>query len=122
MEKNYSLGERLIDGMNHIPFDRWRDIVWVSFQEYKKEIWSDSSDRWNPWYSFLDFVASKFGYYGDLDLHIETMEVRLHKLLSDMKSKDDANKFIIECGDHIEAQERMHKELAEHYGFSVIEA
>lgn len=105
MEQNQSLGNLMVQSMSKLSLDDLKYSMMVSFQDYKKSIFDDEPKS-DPWLHFLDLVALKWGYYGDLDIYIEEMETRLATILHSATERDFLNDFIKSVGDHKEQHDK----------------
>lgn len=108
-------GDELVGAMMHIDFTTWKLEVAAQFENYKNTI--DDAPNGNSWTHFLDLIAMHWGYYGDLDIHIDEFETKLNGKLRSIKNREDINVFVREIGDSKDAHDKRIKELKEHYGF-----
>jgi len=79
MNTNNKLGMTLINGMKKLNLKQAKNLMLASFSLYKNMILANQEIPPSPWFHFHDLVALMWGYYGDLDLHYEKMEIRLIK-------------------------------------------
>jgi len=115
MENNLTLGNRIVEAMSKLSIDEWKFSVMNSFQDYKDLIYDDEA-RNEPWLHFLDLVALQWGYFGDLDIYIDTMEKRLAEFMVQTTTKEEANIFIKSVGDFKENHEIEIEQMKKEWG------
>lgn len=115
MRKKKQLGKTLINVMRHLSDDQIKGSIRTSFMVYKQCIFDDANTPNSQWIHFHDLVALMWGYYGDLDLHIDKMEERWTTTVEDFKSRADIEKFIQSVGDYKEEHDDHIQELRKHY-------
>ena len=109
-----SLGSQIVFAMSKLSLDEWKFSLMNAFQKYEEEIYNDEP-RTEPWLFFLDLVALHWGYYGDLDIYIKTMEQRLSSLMVEIKTKAQADEFIKAVGDYKEQHDKEVEEMRKHF-------
>lgn len=110
MESKPSIGDVIVHAMSKLSLDEWKFSLMNAFQDYEQEIYSDEP-RTQPWFHILDLIALQWGYYGDLDIYIKEMEQRLSTLLAEMKTKEDADKFLKSVGDYKEEHDKQIEQM-----------
>ncbi len=113
-EINMNTGDMIVKAMSKLSDDEWKYSVLICFQEYKEQIHSD--DRQDPWHHFLDLIALKWRYYGDLDIYIDEMETRLAKELVQLKTREQINQFIKSIGDFKDEHDQQIEEMKKEWG------
>lgn len=115
MTNKNQLGKTLIKVMKNLSTNQIKGSILTSFLVYKQCIFYDASMPTSQWFHFHDLVALKWGYYGDLDLHIDKMEERWTTTVNGFKSRTDIEKFIQSVGDYKEEHDERIQELRKHY-------
>jgi hypothetical protein len=115
MTNKHQLGKTLISVMSGLSSDQIKGSILTSFIVYKQCILADKETPSSQWFHFHDLVALMWGYYGDLDLHIEKMEERWIKEIDGFKTRSDINKFIQSVGDFKESHDEYLAKLEIRY-------
>lgn len=115
MNKTKQLGKTLIKSMSHLSADQIKGSILTSFMVYKHCILRDKPTPESQWFHFHDLVALQWGYYGDLDLHIDTMEERLTETIEGFNSRADIEGFVQSVGDYKEQYDEHLREIRKHF-------
>ena len=99
--------------MKHLDLETIKQSLLASFDDYKKLIWEEPVSNPNPWFHLLDLIACRWGYYGDLDIHIVSMEKRLKKTVKSFNRRKKIDDFLMDVGTHKEETSKRNKELRE---------
>lgn len=109
-------GDTLVKMMIPISFWEWKFTIAAQFKNYKKVIYDTPNSDENPWFFFLDLVAMHWGYYGDLDIHIDAFEIKLKEKLDLMQTREDINAFVREIGESYDEREKNIENLKKTFG------
>lgn len=115
MKNKKQLGKLLNKGMSNLSNNQIKWSILTSFMVYQQCILHDRETPKSPWFHFLDLVALMWGYYGDLDLHIDKMEERLTAVVESFKSRSDIEIFVQSVGDFKEEHDRYLENLSQMY-------
>lgn len=107
------LGTEIVSNMKHLDLETIKQSLLTSFDDYKKLIWEEPESNPNPWFHLLDLIACRWGYYGDLDIHIVSMEKRLKKTVKSFNRRKKIDDFLMDVGTHKEETNKRNKELRE---------
>lgn len=107
------LGTEIVSNMKHLDLETIKQSLLASFDDYKKLIWEEPESNQNPWFHLLDLIACRWGYYGDLDIHIVSMEKRLKKTVKSFNRRKKIDDFLMDVGTHKEETNKQNKELRE---------
>jgi hypothetical protein len=99
MNKEVSLGQHMVQAMSDLTDQEWKSSLMEAFQDYEKHL-NNEEDTSNPWFYFLDLIALKWGFYGDLDLYLKDMEKKLSLVMLKLDNREQINGFILEIGNH----------------------
>lgn len=109
-----NLGSRIVSNLSHLDLETIKASLLASFNDYKELIWEDPEKNPNPWFHLLDLIACRWGYYGDLDIHIEAMEKRLKKTVKSFNRRKKLDDFLMDVGTHKEETARRNQELRDY--------
>jgi hypothetical protein len=110
-ENLFSWGDVFVLGMESATVNSCKGFLLMAFREYNNVIGSDevNQSHWSSLFKMVELVAVKLGYHGTLELCLEEMEPKLIEALQQIVSKEDMNKFIMECSDCYEGKEHKNK-------------
>jgi len=111
MKNEKQLGKTLINAMSGLSNNQIKGSILTSFMVYKQCILSERDTPKSQWFHFHDLVALMWGYYGDLDLHIEKMEKRWTTTVKGFKSRTEIDNFFQSVGDFKESHDEYIKKL-----------
>jgi len=83
----------------------------ISFMVYQQSIKREQEPPEGQWFALHDLISSYWGFFGDLDLHIDEMESKLTTLVKS-SSKVQLLNFIEDVGNAYEKRLRADEELA----------
>lgn len=115
MKNKNQLGKALKKGMSKLSNNQIKGSILTSFMVYQECVLSEKETPDSPWFHFLDLVALMWGYYGDLDLHIDKMEERLTAVVESFKSRSDIETFVQSVGDYKEQYDEHVRQIRENY-------
>lgn len=115
MTKKNQLGKDMKKGMSNLSINQIKGSILTCLMVYKQCILIEKDTPESPWFHFLDLVALMWGYYGDLDLHIDKMEERLTAVVGDFKSRSDIEVFVQSVGDFKEEHDKYLENLSKIY-------
>ena len=118
-----STGDYLVERFSDLNPLQWRNSIYGAFQEYKECYEILDEETTNPWFHFIDLMAFKFGFYGNLDIYIPNgqMEEKVMEMLHSHKTREQVNSFIKSVGDAQDQAERNIDYLVEELGFHVMD-
>ena len=115
MGKKKTLGEIMVAGMKKLSFEQATRSMLATFCEYKTLVLEGNEGTPDPWISFHDLVALMWGYYGDLDLHIEQMEEKMVATIRGFQTREDLESFVQSVGDYKERYDEHVLDIRKHY-------
>jgi len=115
MTKNNQLGKVLNKCMGKLSVAQIKGSMLTSFMVYKECVLREKATPESMWFDFHDLVALMWGYYGDLDLHIDKMEKRLNELISGFKTRSDIEAFVQSLGDYKEQYDDNVREIRKYF-------
>lgn len=83
-----NINESLEIQLNRLDRENLKISLNFTFLEYKKYAYTDIgtvTSKLKMWLELHDFLAVKWGYYGDLDIYIDEYEKKLKQLLKRSK-------------------------------------
>lgn len=108
------LGKRIVSNMKHLDLETIKKCLLISFSNYKELIWEDPGATTNPWFHLHDLIACRWGYFGDLDIHIDSMEKRLKKKVKSFTNRKKLEDFLMDVGSHKEETDKRNQELRDY--------
>lgn len=116
-------GDYLVKQFSQLNPLQWRNSIYGAFQDYKNCYETLDEETTNPWFHFIDLMASMWGFYGDLDIYIPNgmMEAKVMEMLNSHKTKQQVNSFIKQVGDARDMVDKNIEYLVNECGFQVIE-
>ncbi len=88
-----------------------KNSLLTSFMVYQQSIKRDQDPPEGQWFALHDLISSYWGFFGDLDLHIDEMEIKLTTLVKS-SSKAQLLNFIEDVGNAYENRLKAEKKLA----------
>lgn len=96
-----NVGKSIVKAMSHLTEAELKNSILNSFRVYKFSIKQGYELSDSKWFALHDIFSLHWGYYGDLDIHIDEMEVKIN-LLVNFSSKEQIFKAVEEAWDFYE--------------------